>query len=95
MWFDRHQVLLNAEINFGTDLERTGDGQIQRAAHESFGGVDDRNDRVIGRFGFDLAKRFVDGRTRFERGRSSEVFCGGGVAERAFRPQKRDDERLF
>ena len=73
-------VLLNAKSISAQTLSglRSTD---QCAPNKSFGGIDDWHD-ACRPFWLRLAKRFVDGRTR-SNGRSSEVFCGGGVTERA------------
>ena len=91
----RHERVRDFQINLAHDFQVALDEAVQRLAHAAFGGVLDRNHRVIRFAFFHRRKNIRDRRHRVVIHAGAEFLHRRGVRVARFRPEVRDHQRLL
>src|SRR5437868_5460439 len=89
------QILLHAQLDLAADAKRRREQQVECAADHALGRVLDRHDGELHRARLAAAERLVDARHGERLDRAAEMLAHGLLAERAFRAEIGDTDRLL
>ncbi len=91
----RMQALVHAQLDFAADGGVGGEEHVQGHLDHALPGVLHRHHAEIGMAGGDFLEHFLDAAQRQAVGGVAEVLAHGLLAERAFRPEEADLQRIF